>query len=720
MEKQSFFWCCTVLVFLAVLVTQTWGLTDPDDVVALQDLYRALNNPPQLNGWRLGGVDPCLESWTGVLCSGSSVTHIKLHELNISGYLGTQLHYLRNLRQLDMSSNYILGEIPYGLPPNATHINLACNNLSRNIPHSLPSIKFLQRLNLSHNHLSGPVGNVFTGLQNLKEMDLSYNNFDGDLPSSFGSLTNLTGLFLHNNQFTGSVVYLANLPLTDLNIQNNHFSGVVPTQFQAITNLWIAGNKFHRVANYPPWNFPPEKEPTVKNYSGPPTTEVTAIEDYSSLKRHKKKGFAPGGVACIVGVATLITTFCAIYFAFHVKKFLFFRLRRARGCSPRASEASPHLLPLKSQPILGESNVASGGPIRTDKVPARRSFVNNYKAPVCATTYTVAELQLATNSFSEENLLGEGSLGSVYKAEFPDGKILAVKNINTVSLSFYEEEQFLDVIWTLSRLRHPNIIPLKGYCVEHGEHLLVYEYIKNLPLDAVLHGKGHKPLSWISRLNIALGVATGLDYLHSRFSPPVAHGNIKAANILLDKEFIPCLCDCGLWILKPLTSNSVKVKASEIAISNSGYVAPDHGNPGADNTKADIYAFGVLLLELLTGRRPFDKSRPQEEQSLVKWASSRLHDNESLAEMVDPEIKRTLSIKALSRFADVVSLCVQPEKIFRPPMSEIVESLTYLLQLFTTAKGKRVDRSEIEPLERSFCSTHTRFIGSPTLSHASY
>ncbi|KAJ6362063.1 hypothetical protein OIU78_002460 [Salix suchowensis] len=256
MATQSLHWGFVVIVFLAILSLQASASTDAPDVIALQDLYKALNNPPQLKKWRLDGGDPCGESWTGVSCAGASVIHLKLQGLNLSGFLGTQLHFLHSLKHLDVSSNYIVGEIPYALPPNATHINLAYNNLSQSIPLSLPSVELLRHLNLSHNSLSGPVGNVFTGLQNLKEIDLSYNNFTGDLPSSFGSLTNLTKLFLQNNQFTGSVVYLATLPLTDLNIQTNHFSGVIPTQFQLIPNLWIDGNQFHLGDNYPAWNYP--------------------------------------------------------------------------------------------------------------------------------------------------------------------------------------------------------------------------------------------------------------------------------------------------------------------------------------------------------------------------------------------------------------------------------------------------------------------------------
>ncbi|XP_057982485.1 protein STRUBBELIG-RECEPTOR FAMILY 2 [Malania oleifera] len=719
------------IVFLAVLASRASATTNPLDVTALQDLYWALGGPSQLKGWNSSHGDPCEDSWTGVLCFESSVTHLNLHGLNLTGFLGGQLSNLNNLKQLDVSSNNIQGEIPYSLPPNATLINLSCNNLTQDIPYSLTSLKNLRRLNLSHNLLSGPVGNVFTGLENLKEMDLSHNKFTGDLPSSFAALTNLSKLFLQNNQFTGSVIFLADLPLSDLNIKDNHFSGVIPKQFEAIENLWIGGNKFHPGANYEPWHFPSETVPTEQNISSPPTTQSNAIESYPSLKegKQRKRKLGPGGIACMVGGGTLLVSCAALMIAIRINRSRAQKLKNLestnsslhslpvstiRGYSSASAEGSPQMLPISSPPILGLRHIPPIRHVRTEKICKRKSFSKKCRMPTNAKLYTVAELQSATNSFGEENLLGEGSLGSVYKAEFPDGQILAVKNINTVALSLHEEERFLDVIWSAARLRHPNVVTLIGYCMEHGQHLLVYEYVRNFSLDDALHGEGYRHLPWGLRLRMAIGIARALDYLHSAFSPPIAHSNLTAANILLDEQLMPRISDCGLAILRPLTSNSVKLKASEIAIGNTGYIAPEHGQPGIDNTKSDVYAFGVLLLELLTGRKPFDSSRPREEQSLVKWASSQLHDNESLDQMLDSSIRRTISSKSLSQFADIVSLCIQPEKEFRPPMSEIVESLTCLLQKPGAVESvAAADGAEIEPFERSFRSTNTRFFGSP-------
>ncbi|KAL9428400.1 hypothetical protein AB3S75_030402 [Citrus x aurantiifolia] len=725
----------TVLVFFASLGSQALAFTDPLDVTALHDLYKALNNPSQLNKWKLDGGDPCAELWTGVYCSESSVIHLKIPGLQLTGHLGSRLHDLHSLKHFDVSSNSIGGEIPNGLPPNVTHINMAFNKLNQNIPHSLPNLKRLRHLNLSHNMLSGPIGSVFTGLENLKELDLSYNDFTGDLPSSFGSLKNLSALFLQNNNFTGSVIYLADLPLIYLNIEDNQFSGVIPKQFESIPNLWFWGNKFNVDRNSPPWSFPMDSLPIRHNFSAPPTSQSSAVENYPSndIDQKHKKGMSPGGIAFLVCGLALVATCAALFIAFRINQARAARhnsleststmhslpISTAREFSSTGPEESPRILAVSSPLFLGPRRVPPVHAIKTESTIRRKSFSKNCKLPENVTVYSVAELQLATNSFNEDNLLGKGSLGSVYKANFPDGQFLAVKNINMPSLSFDEEEQFMDVIRISSQLRHPNIVKLLGYCVDHGQHLLVYEFVRNLSLADALHKEIYKPLSWGIRLHIALGIARALHYLHSQFFPPVSHCNIKAANILLDEELLPLICDSGLAVLRPLTSNSVKLKASEIAISNAGYIAPEHWEPGSDNTKIDIYAFGVLLLELLTGKTPVDGSRPRQEQSLVKWASSRLHDRECLEQMVDPGIKGTFSSRSLSQFADIVSLCIQPEKEFRPPMSEIVDSLTRLVQKHCMLKTGGADYPEVDPFERSFRSTHTRFMGSPTVSYMS-
>ncbi|XP_078156270.1 protein STRUBBELIG-RECEPTOR FAMILY 2-like [Carex rostrata] len=213
--------------------------TDPLDVKTMEDLYGLLNQTTLLTGWMAAGGDPCGQNWTGVSCSGSSITSIEISGLGLGGTMTSQLSSLLSLTQLDMSCNNISGEIPSGLPPNAIFINLASNKLVGNIPMSLPSLKNLKYLNVSYNNLSEVVGNAFTDMTSLEILDISFNCFSGDLPSSFGSLQNLHSLYLQHNQFTDSVNFITNLSLTNLNIENNNFSGYVPKQFEVIPELRI-------------------------------------------------------------------------------------------------------------------------------------------------------------------------------------------------------------------------------------------------------------------------------------------------------------------------------------------------------------------------------------------------------------------------------------------------------------------------------------------------
>ncbi|XP_031130969.1 protein STRUBBELIG-RECEPTOR FAMILY 2 [Ipomoea triloba] len=740
---MQFKWFCVIeCIFMSVLLAfQASAYTDDIEAQTLREMYRAFNSPPQLIKWRLEGGDPCEELWTGVGCSGSSVVQIKLEGLNLTGILGFQISNLQHLKQLELSSNNIQGEIPHDLPHNLTHLILAWNNFSNSIPDSLTSLKHLQQLNLSHNMLSGPLGDFFGSMENLKLMDLSHNNFTGDLPSSFKALKNLTSLFMQSNSFTGSVINLSGLSLIDLNIEDNHFSGVIPENFQKIRNLWIGGNRFDRGGNYSPWNFPLDVVPSEKNISSPPTMQSSAIKknistssspptmqsstiakNYASHTKggeYKGKRYGSEALVAVVIGATLLAI-CAVL-------FIVVRIHRSRNqmligsvctencircltkdCSSTVKEDSQFSSQISSPQLIS--------PWQLQPV-SRRSFANTCKVPICSRFYTISELQLATNNFSEENLLGEGSLGSVYKAEFPDGQIFAVKNINTVELSLQEEEHFLDVVRTASRLRHSNIVALSGYCVGYGQHLLVYEYVRSVSLQDALHDTGFIPLSWTLRLRIALGTARALNYLHSSCVPPIAHNNLKAANILLDEDNRPKISDCGLVNLRPLTTNAVKLKASEMAISDSGYVPPEHVQGGLGNTKADVYAFGVLLLELLTGKQPFDSSRPRYEQSLVEWASSRLDDKGCVAEMVDPAMSRTIPSKTLSRLAHFISLCIHPEKEMRPAMSEMVEWLTGVLNKQPGGGSRQAaEAGAVEGTERSFRTTSSCFFGSPRVN----
>ncbi|XP_020102842.1 protein STRUBBELIG-RECEPTOR FAMILY 8 [Ananas comosus] len=685
-----------LLLLLLLAAPAAESATDSSDAQALTVLYSSLNSPPQLSGWTSNGGDPCGGgSWKGISCSGSAVTAINLAGLGLNGTLGYLLSNLLSLKTLDISSNGIHDTIPYQLPPNLTYMNLANNKFSGNLPYSISKMFSLNYLNISHNTLSQSIGDIFSNLTSLSQLDLSFNSLTGDLPNSMGSLSNLSSLYLQDNQLTGSVNVLANLSLNTLNIANNNFSGWIPQEFKSIPNLVIEGNSFTNNPAPPPPPFvpsPPGIPHNDRNSTQQPTNTPQSSSGQSPALEHEdtKQGLTAGSVTGIV-VGSVFGALCVLL----VIVFGLFSVHKKRnGVRNDANDSSASVASLsvrtygatskeaQVERLHGASMTSLKPPpaekIVADRVDTKHGSGRRPRSPITATSYTVASLQIATNSFSQDCLVGEGSLGRVYRAEFPNGKVLAVKKIDSAALSLQEEDNFLEVVSNISRLRHQNIVSLVGYCVEHGQRLLIYDYTGNGTLHDMLHfgDDGSKNLTWNTRVKIALGTARALEYLHEVCLPSVVHKNFKSANILLDEELNPRLSDCGLAALTPNTERQV---SAEI-VGSFGYSSPEFAMSGVYTIKSDVYSFGVVMLELLTGRKPLDSSRTRSEQSLVSWAIPQLHDIDALAKMVDPALNGMYPVKSLSRFADIIALCVQPEPEFRPPMSEVVQQLVRLMQ----------------------------------------
>ncbi|KAJ0987453.1 hypothetical protein J5N97_005809 [Dioscorea zingiberensis] len=671
------------------------GDTDQADASALNILYGSLNSPSQLTGWTPNGGDPCGQSWKGITCSDSSVTEIKLSGMGLNGTLGYNIASMTSLVELDLSNNNLGGgsQLPYNLPPNLQRLNLASNQYGGNPPFSISQMVSLEYLNLAHNQLNGNLNDMFTQLTNLTTMDLSFNSLSGNLPQSLSSLSSLTDLSLQNNQFSGQIDVLANLPLENLNVANNNFSGWIPDQLKKINNLQTGGNSWSSGPAPPP---PPYTPPPPGRRINPGNGSGGNGGSSSGNGGGKSSGIGGGGVAGII-ISILVIGAIVAFFLIRRKRQKSStqeNLEQAQPFTPLASNEFKEMKSIQASSFINTNVVPPSAPISLKPPPRHQSFdeddlsmkpvvKNANMAPIKATVYSVADLQIATDSFSIDNLIGEGSLGRVYRAQFDDGKVLAVKKINASALPNQSPDDFIELVSNISRLHHPNLTELVGYCAEHGQHLLVYEFHKNGPLHEFLHTSDEydKPLSWNMRVKIALGTARALEYLHEVCSPSVVHKNFKSANILLDTELNPHLSDCGL-------ANLIPNPEYQAADSNmgSGYSAPEVAMTGQYTLKSDVYSFGVVMLELMTGREPFDSSRPRSEQSLVRWATPQLHDIDALDKMVDPALKGLYPAKSLSRFADVIALCVQSEPEFRPPMSEVVQALVRLVQRANMSK----------------------------------
>ncbi|KAI5673275.1 hypothetical protein M9H77_13639 [Catharanthus roseus] len=284
-------------------------------------------------------------------------------------------------------------------------------------------------------------------------------------------------------------------------------------------------------------------------------------------------------------------------------------------------------------------------------------------------------LETATNNFRETDILGEGGFGCVYKARLEENLYVAVKRLEGGTQDAIRE--FETEVELLSKIQHPNIISLLGYSI-HGEtRLLVYELMQNGSLEAQLHGPSRgSVLTWFLRMKIALDIARGLEYLHEHCNPPVIHRDLKSSNILLDSNFNAKLSDFGLAIVDG-SQNKNNIKLS----GTLGYVAPEYLLDGKLTDKSDVYAFGVVLLELLLGKRPVEKLAPAQCQSIVTWAMPQLTDRSKLPNIVDSVIRDSMDLKHLYQVAAVAVLCVQPEPSYRPLITDVLHSLVPLVPM---------------------------------------
>ncbi|CAH2058278.1 unnamed protein product [Thlaspi arvense] len=284
--------------------------------------------------------------------------------------------------------------------------------------------------------------------------------------------------------------------------------------------------------------------------------------------------------------------------------------------------------------------------------------------------FTLRDLELATNRFAAENVLGEGGYGVVHRGKLVNGTEVAVKKLlNNLGQA---EKEFRVEVEAIGHVRHKNLVRLLGYCIEGVHRMLVYEYVNSGNLEQWLHGamRQHGTLTWEARMKIIIGTAQALAYLHEAIEPKVVHRDIKASNILIDDEFNAKLSDFGLAKLLDSGESHITTRV----MGTFGYVAPEYANTGLLNEKSDIYSFGVLLLEAVTGRDPVDYGRPANEVNLVEWLKMMVGTRRA-EEVVDPRLEPRPSKSALKRALLVSLRCVDPEAEKRPRMSQVARML---------------------------------------------
>lgn len=404
-------------------------------------------------------------------------------------------------------------------------------------------------------------------------------------------------------------------------------------------------------------------------------------------KSQRKNGLSGGVITVLVLSSSLAVIFCA------TAAWIFLFRRRDENSQPKPT---PHVL----LPSISKPSVGTGSVLESRDSSATLSFGSSIATYTgSAKTFSASEIERATEHFKASRVIGEGGFGRVYSGVLEDGTEVAVKVLKRDDQQGARE--FLAEVEMLSRLHHRNLVKLIGICVEDRARCLLYELISNGSVESHLHGvdKESAPLNWGARVKIALGAARGLAYLHEDSSPRVIHRDFKSSNILLEDDFTPKVSDFGLARAALDEENQ---HISTRVMGTFGYVAPEYAMTGHLLVKSDVYSYGVVLLELLTGRKPVDMSQPAGEENLVSWARPLLTGSESLEAIIDGALGPDPPLASAAKVAAIASMCVQPEVSNRPFMGEVVQALKLVCDEVNQEAMEDDDRPE-----QSRCSVHS-------------
>ncbi|RWR79279.1 putative LRR receptor-like serine/threonine-protein kinase [Cinnamomum micranthum f. kanehirae] len=503
--------------------------------------------------------------------------------------------------------------------------SVICDAKSNVISLILPSMKF-------SGYLSPRIG----VLKSLTSLGLPGNNIRGGIPKEFGNLTNLTSLNLENNYLTGEIPSsLGNLnKLQFLSLGENYLNGTIPdtlSNLPSLINLQLAFNNLSgrvpdRLFQIPKYNFTGNNLNCGTNF----TNSCVSNASDKGASHKSKIGIIFGTIGGVMGVLTCIGV------------LFFLWKRRHKGYQRDVFED-----------VAGEDD--------------RRIAFGQLKR------FAWRELQLATDSFSEQNVLGQGGFGKVYKGVLADDTKIAVKR-----LIDYEspggEAAFLREVEMISVAVHRNLLRLIGFCTTPCERLLVYPFMQNLSVAYRLREvkPGEPILDWPTRRRVALGTARGLEYLHEHCNPKIIHRDVKAANVLLDEDFEAVVGDFGLAKLVDVRKTNVTTQVR----GTMGHIAPEYLSTGRSSERTDVFGYGIMLLELVTGQRAIDFSRLQDEDDvLLLDYVKKLEREKKLDTIVDPNLDRNYDGHEVEMMIQIALLCTQASPEDRPSMSDVVRML---------------------------------------------
>lgn len=659
------------------------------EVRALMDLKSSLDPENKLLGsWKSDG-DPCSASFLGVACNEhNKVANISLPGRGLSGTLSSAVAELKCLSGLYLHYNYLSGEIPTEI----SHLNelvdlyLNFNNLSGTIPKDIGNMSSLQVLQLGYNQLEGTIPEQMGSLKQLNALALQHNKLTGQIPLSLGNLEMLKRLNLSFNNFHGMIpatlADIAHLELLD--VQNNSLSGTVPSAlrrlrngFQGENNPGLCGVGFSTLkACNQDINFDVSQIDTsgsnLSINSNPPINfphHAISQLNYNQIHRSKSKRFLHTAIAAIV-ITTTITLIVA-------GLFIFVRYRRRNQRVRNTSDCSEGQLSVDHQPKEFHSRSASplvnleynfnGWDSLVDGQDASglsNEYLNNFR-------FNIEEIESATHHLSEANLLGKSKFSAVYKGVLRDGSLVAIRSISMIFCKT-EEGEFVKGLSLLASLRHENIVKMRGFCCSRsrGEWFFVYDFATRGNLSQYLDkedGSDHV-LEWSKRVSIIGGIAKGIGYLHNNEAnkPTMVHQNISVEKVILDHQFNPLIMDAGL---PKLLADDVVFSALKVSAAM-GYLAPEYFTTGRFTEKSDIYAFGVIVLQVLSGKTTVGGSIRMAVESNLKGEHFRFED------FVDTNLKGHYTKSEAAILSKLAIACTHEIPDERPTMVEVIQELS--------------------------------------------
>ncbi|OIT01965.1 PREDICTED: receptor protein kinase TMK1-like [Nicotiana attenuata] len=522
-------------------------------------------------------------------------------------------------------------------------------------------------VNFQNMGLSGIISPEFASLKSLQRLVLADNNLTGSIPEELTTLAGLAELDVSNNQIYGKLPSFRNNVILK--------TGGNPDLGKDRTNATSQGT-------------------TSPGISGSPGSRSGG--DISAQSTHaKSKSWIQIVVFSVIGgIFVLCLIGIAAFYLYRSKQKRFTRVQspNAMVIHPRHSGSDDN--DNVKVTVAGSSvTVSAVGETHTVSISETSDLP---MAEGGNMVISIQVLRTVTNNFSEDNILGRGGFGTVYKGELHDGTKIAVKRMEGGVITGKGLNEFKSEIAVLTKVRHRHLVALLGYCLDGNEKLLVYEYMPQGTLSSHLFNwaeEGLKPLEWTNRLTIALDVARGVEYLHSLAHQSFIHRDLKPSNILLGDDMRAKVADFGLVRLAPEGKGSIETRIA----GTFGYLAPEYAVTGRVTTKVDVFSFGVILMELITGRRALDESQPEESMHLVTWFR-RMHINkDTFQKAIDPTIDlNEETLASINTVAELAGHCCAREPYQRPDMGHAVNVLSSLVELWRPSDQSSEDMYGID------------------------